>query len=144
MKQLITEITINAPADKVWGILMNTQEYPKWNPFILSVDKEFKAGEKMNILLRQNESKKMNIKPVCIEVNKDKKLSWKGSMGMKGIFDGHHIFELESKDENTTRFIHREEFSGILVNLFWKQLDTHTRDGFEMMNAKLKELAEVH
>jgi hypothetical protein len=40
------------------------------------------------------------------------------------------------------RFVHREEFTGILVPLLWRSLDRDTRRGFEEMNRRLKELAE--
>jgi len=142
MKHLKTEIIINAPAEKVWGILFDTSAYPDWNPFIVSVNKNFKPGEKMNIVLQQPDSKPMTIKPVVLEVIENKKLRWLGHLGFKGLFDGHHIFELEAQSVNKTRFIHREEFSGILVGLLWKQLNTKTRKGFELMNQSLKALSE--
>jgi hypothetical protein len=40
------------------------------------------------------------------------------------------------------RFVHREEFTGVLVPLLWRSLDRGTRRGFEEMNRRLKELAE--
>lgn len=47
----------------------------------------------------------------------------------------------EIKNE-TTRFIQRENFSGILLPMLWKQLNTKTKEGFELMNQKLKERCE--
>lgn len=142
MKQLKTDIIINAPVEKVWGILFDTDGYPDWNPFIVSVNKNFRQGEKMRIVLQQPDSKPMTIKPVVLEVIQHKKLSWLGHLAFKGLFDGHHIFELKANGDNKTQFIQREEFSGLLVGLLWKQLNTRTRKGFELMNQSLKELAE--
>ena len=43
----------------------------------------------------------------------------------------------------TRDHVQREEFRGVLVPFFWKSLDTHTRQGFEAMNAALKQRAEA-
>ena len=40
------------------------------------------------------------------------------------------------------RFVQREIFSGLLVPLFAKDLNTKTKQGFEAMNQALKQLAE--
>ncbi len=33
MKEIHTEIEINAPAGKVWRVLTDFPSYPEWNPF---------------------------------------------------------------------------------------------------------------
>ena len=43
----------------------------------------------------------------------------------------------------TRDHVQREEFRGVLVPFFWKSLDTHARQGFEAMNAALKQRAEA-
>lgn len=54
MKSLETEIIINAPADKVWNILVDFDSYPEWNPFILSFDGEISEGKKFKVTLASN------------------------------------------------------------------------------------------
>ncbi len=44
--------------------------------------------------------------------------------------------------DGTSTFKQEEKFTGILVGLFKKKLDSETKPGFEAMNKKLKELAE--
>src|SRR5208337_3854746 len=34
MKEIHTEIEINAPAEKVWKVLTDFAAYPEWNPFV--------------------------------------------------------------------------------------------------------------
>jgi uncharacterized membrane protein len=34
MKEIHTEIEINAPAEKVWRVLTDFAAYPEWNPFV--------------------------------------------------------------------------------------------------------------
>jgi uncharacterized membrane protein len=37
MKQLHTEIDVEAPAERVWEVLMDFASYPQWNPFIRNI-----------------------------------------------------------------------------------------------------------
>lgn len=68
---------------------------------------------------------------------------WLGHLFVPGLFDGEHIFLLTDMNNTHTRFIQKENFSGLLVPVLWKQLNTKTRKGFELMNEKIKELAEA-
>jgi hypothetical protein len=61
---------------------------------------------------------------------------------MPGIFDGEHIFMIDPVAANRVRFTQREVFTGLLVPLLARGLDTDTRRGFEEMNQALKARAE--
>ncbi|MBC8048165.1 MAG: SRPBCC domain-containing protein [Fimbriimonadaceae bacterium] len=141
-KELRTEILINAPAQKIWDILTDFAGYSKWNPFIKSIEGKLAVGNKINARMEPPGAKGMTFKPKILTLEKNKQFSWLGNLIMPGLFDGEHIFELVDNGNNTTTFIQREKFSGILVPLFKKMLDVNTKQGFEMMNEKLKELAE--
>jgi len=143
MKELRTEITINAPAEKIWNILMDFDKYPEWNPFILSLIGKAKLRERLKVTIQPPDSKPMVFKPKVTMYKRNELFAWLGQLWMTGIFDGHHIFEIKETGDNQCLFIQREEFSGLLVSPFWKSLDTKTRAGFEAMNKKLKELAEA-
>ncbi|WP_116192053.1 SRPBCC domain-containing protein [Paenibacillus taihuensis] len=68
--------------------------------------------------------------------------SWLGKVGVQGIFDGEHIFELKPIDSNHTLFVHREVFTGIMVPFVSRMLDGDTKRGFMEMNVALKERVE--
>ena len=57
---------------------------------------------------------------------------------VKGTFDGTHALRVETTPTGS-RFVQREEFTGILLPLLWRTLNTKTRAGFEAMNEALKE-----
>ncbi|NOQ27931.1 MAG: SRPBCC domain-containing protein [Bacteroidales bacterium] len=143
MKQIFTGIEIDAPIEKVWAVLTNFEEYPKWNPFIKLIDGEVKEGLIFKVTLEPPDSKPMIFKPKCLKFEKNKKFKWLGHLFIPGIFDGEHIFELIEMNKNKTNFIQKENFKGLLVPFLWKQLNTKTRKGFELMNEKLKELSET-
>jgi hypothetical protein len=142
MKEIKTEIIINAASEKVWKVLTNFKAYPDWNPFITSIEGEVFEGSKFKVSVQSLGSKPMRFSPICTSYNENVEFSWLGKIMMKGIFDGKHGFELIPLVEGKTKFIQREEFKGILVPMLWKKLDVNTRWSFEMMNDKLKETIE--
>lgn len=45
MKELCTEIEIQASPERVWQALTNLDKYPEWNPFIHHAVGKAKVGE---------------------------------------------------------------------------------------------------
>lgn len=136
-KEIKTEIQIKTNPEQVWMILTDFEKYPTWNPFIKSAEGSFIVGEKVKI-----NAGGMKFTPKVLVFNKNTELRWKGKFLIRGLFDGEHIFRIIENNDGSVTFRQEEKFSGILVGLFAKKLDTETKSGFEEMNAKLKELAE--
>ena len=143
-KEIKTEILIHATPEKVWSILTNFDNYPNWNPFIKSIIGEVKVGNKITARIEPPEASGMTFKPNILIFETNKELKWLGHLLFAGLFDGEHKFELIDNENGTTTFIQSEKFKGILVPLFKNQLDNNTKKGFEEMNKKLKELAELN
>jgi len=132
-----TSINIRANKKDIWNVLMDFNEYSSWNPFIKSIKGIASIGMTLEITLPT-----MKFKPVVRVKKNEEFFSWQGKLWIKGLFDGHHQFEIKEIDEDNCLFIHREEFSGLLVPILKKQLETDTRQGFEAMNKALKKRAE--
>lgn len=84
----------------------------------------------------------MTFNPKVLVFNANKEFKWLGHLIFPGLFDGEHKFEIIDNGNGTTTFRQSEKFGGILVPLFKKKLDNNTTNGFNLMNQKLKELAE--
>ena len=84
----------------------------------------------------------MELRPTVTRVIPNRELRWLGRLVLPGIFDGEHIFEIEPGSDGKVQFVHRENFRGVLVPLFWKRLNTEIRKGFEDMNVALKARAD--
>ena len=57
MKELRTEIEIQATPDKVWQVLTSLDKYPEWNPFIHHAIGKAKVGEKVDITFRYSRNR---------------------------------------------------------------------------------------
>lgn len=141
-KQLETEIEINAPAERVWKVLTDFHAHPIWNPFIKELRGKPAVGEKLRVFIQPPGGKGMVFKPTVLTADDNRELRWLGKLFISGLFDGEHYFRIESVDEDRVRFIQGEIFSGPLVRLFAKSLDTGTLAGLREMNDALKKRAE--
>jgi hypothetical protein len=141
MKKIETEIIINTDISTVWNVLTDFDNHPNWNPFIKSIQGIKSVGERLTVAIKPPEGNGMTFRPVVLKYEPNKDFRWKGKLGIKGIFDGEHFFILEKLNENQTKFIHGEKFSGILVALMGGALDK-TKEGFQLMNEALKNECE--
>jgi hypothetical protein len=143
MREIRTELEINAPPKRVWAVLTDLARHAEWNPFIRSITGELRHGARLAVRIQPPGRKAMTFKPKVLKVAPNEELRWLGRLLFPGIFDREHIFELRAIDEgDRTLVVQREEFSGILVRPLWRSLDTDTRRGFEAMNRALKERVE--
>lgn len=141
-KQIKTQIIISATPDKVWSVLTDFENHPKWNPFIKSITGEVKVGNQITVSMAPPNGKGMTFKPRVLVFDQNKEFRWIGKLIFKGLFDGEHKFELIDNRNGTTTFIHSENFKGLLVGLFKDQLENNTKKGFELMNESLKKRVE--
>src|SRR5579871_3857692 len=95
MKQLKTQIEINATPLKVWTVLTDFANYKNWNPFISELSGSVAVDNQIKVMLKPEGSKGMQFKPTVTSYEVAKRFSWKGKLWIGGIFDGEHIFELE-------------------------------------------------
>ena len=138
MREISTEIEIAATAGKVWAILTDLNKFADWNPFITEAAGEVKSGSKLTIRIEPPGGKSMTFKPIVTRVAPEREFRWIGRLMIPGLFDGEHIFKIETSDENSVRFMQSEHFRGLLVPLLWRSLEPKTRQGFNEMNAALK------
>lgn len=141
MKELRTEIEIQASPEKVWQILTDLDKWTEWNPFITIATGNPHIGEKVDINVH-SESKEMTLHCTVIKVEQAKELCWKYHVGSPVLFRGEHSFIIEKSRGNQVRFIDREMFNGLFVPLQARDIDTHSRQGFELMDQALKARAE--
>ncbi len=141
MKKLETEIIINARPEQVWAVLTDFARYPSWNPFVRAIDGAQRVGGRLVVRLQPPGSQAMTFQPIVQQWAVYQGFSWKGKLWVKGLFDGEHYFRLVGTPDGQTRFVHGENFSGILIGLLGDMLD-RTKEGFEAMNQALKVAVE--
>lgn len=143
MKELRTEIIIQATAEHVHDILTDVNRYAEWNPFIVSAHGTVEPGQPLNIVIRPPRGKTLPYRVTVIRCIRPREFVWLGHLKVPGVLDGTHIFEIETEGPGRVRLIHREEFRGVLAPFVWGFfLNTRMREGFALLNAQLKKRAE--
>ena len=141
-KKITTQIEIDASVQNVWDILINFEGHSSWNPFIKHISGVASKGKRLKVIVHPEGVKAMTFTPTILKADEPTELRWLGKLLFSALFEGEHSFILEPLENNKTRLIHSESFTGLLVPIFWRMLDTKTRAGFEAMNQALKLEAE--
>ncbi len=138
MRELVTEIHINAPPERVWAVFTANHEWATWNPFIIKSEGSFAVGQKVTNTMQMVGQKPMTFSPRVLAFEPGRELRWLGRLLMPGIFDGEHYFKLEATSGGT-RFIQGEKFSGLLAGML--NLGD-ARTSFTQLNEALKKRVE--
>lgn len=140
MRSIDTTVTIGATPDRVWEVLTDLESYSEWNSFITSAGGSVAVDEDLDLEMGLN-GRTMRISPVVQEAEIAASFEWLGKIGVRGLFDGRHRFELSANSGGTV-LTHSERFTGVLAPLVFKMIEEQTREGFDAMNRDLKARAE--
>jgi len=141
-EQIEVQITINVPVEVIWKVLSDFKSYPQWSPTIAEFYGEPQVGKRTKVLLTQPGGTGIKMNPIFLKIAENKELRWKGSLFVKGLFDGEHYFLIKRISQNQSQLIQGECFSGLLIPFFKKMIHGNTKKGFELFNKALKERVE--
>jgi S-(hydroxymethyl)glutathione synthase len=155
MPSIKTEIEINAPAHIVWNILDDTNYYHEWNSTVLSMVGKTTLGQKLALKFSPAD-KVLNIHVRISRLVALREFRWGGKLPErifqpnffeKRVFPlllvGDHALIVEPKGEDRCRFIHTEDFGGLISTLLWKKIGPENSKAYNKMNAELKARAEA-
>ncbi len=142
MKELSSDIEIQAPAERVWPILTDLARFPEWNPFMRRAAGLVQPGARLEVFIQPSGARGVTFRPTVLKAEPNRELRWLGHLLISGLFDGEHILTLEPLAPDRCRFRQREIFTGLLVPLLARSLDRDTLRGFNEMNQALKARAE--
>ena len=141
--EIRTSIEIDASPVVVWGVLTDTAAYPEWNGFIVEWTGDLALHERQNVLLQPAGGKPQRFRPRIVAFDAGRELVWLGRLGIPGLLDGRHRFEVEPLADGRTLLRHEETLTGALVPALRRLLTETTPTGFERMNRELAARAEA-
>ena len=134
-----TEVIIHANSDSIWKILINTADYPNWNPYIYQVTGIVKKGKMVSFRMK-GKSKDRAFSAKILELDSGKRFAWGG--GLLFFLKAKHYFILVPIDESTTTLIQGEYWKGFFGKSLGKNVYKDACENFVSMNIKLKQLVE--
>ena len=140
MKTIATERTVDASPGTVWAVLTDLAAYPDWNPHVTTADVALHEGGEGRITVRPTGGSERKFDVTVTDFVPERELAWVATVGSRWLFRGRHAFELEPLDDGRTRFVNREDLSGLLPRLLVRG---DAREGYEAMNDALAARAEA-
>ncbi len=135
------DIFIDRPPADVWHVISNSTAYSDWNPFITRVDGDFRAGETIRIVLGRGPDS-MVFRPTVLAARPQHEVCWRGSVWIRGVFDGTHCIHLTAATGGT-QLEQTESFSGLFVGRLTKDVIEETQRNFQAMNVAVKRRVET-
>lgn len=129
---------INAPVDRVWGLLTDTSSYRAWNGAVVSIDGTIAPGNTISLVSIVNPKRTFRLR--ITEMSEPNRLVWSDGMPL-GLFKGERTYLIEPR-EGVTHFEMTEAFSGPLAGLFTKAIPDLT-ESFNQFADSLKTAAEA-
>ncbi|GAB2928285.1 MULTISPECIES: SRPBCC domain-containing protein [Streptomyces] len=141
MRRISSAVHIRSSVDRVWSVLTDFERFHEWNPFLVEAAGRAEPGARLTLRFRlPGSGREMVFRPTVLESEPGRLLRWRGRLGVPGVFDGVHSFELIPRDGGT-HVVQTERFSGLLVP-FTDSIITPSEQGFRHLTDALRTRVE--
>ena len=130
-------INIQAKPSRIWSLLTNAGDFPRWNSMVKNIEGKIALGEKIKVQVPYAPGRTFNLK--VSKFVPDKEMVWND--GMAPMFTGVRTYTLTPKPDGSTNFAMVEVFSGIMLPMIAGSLPDFG-PSFETYVADLKREAE--
>ncbi len=131
-------IDIDAPPQRVWDVLVNTDAWPTWDPSCERIEGDVVLGGKVKAFTKLAPGRAFPVK--VAELDAPRRMTWQGGMPL-GLFRGVRTFDVEPRGDGV-RFTLREQFSGPMLALIKGSLPD-MNEPFREFCVGLKQTAEA-
>jgi len=131
-------INIKASPDKVWALMTNVSDFPRWNSTIKSMDGKIGMGESVKLVATIAPTRSFNLK--VIEFVPKKRMVWTDEK-TNPMFRGVRTYTLTPKADGSTDFTMSEVYTGLMLPMIAGSLPDF-RPTFEQYLSDLKQEAE--
>jgi hypothetical protein len=106
------EVNIQARAERIWSLLTDTENVPRWNSTVTRIEGEIREGERLTLHVPGTDR---TFTPMVSGVVPNERMTWTG--GFAPVFKGVRTFELKPRGDGSTDFAMAEHFSGLMLPL---------------------------
>ena len=143
LMEIESEIEIAAPADKVWAVITDIENWSEFNSAISASTGIAEKGSVHSVTMRGEEpgSAGPQYAPEIIVFDEGKSYRWRAVMGAGIIFTNDKVFELIPTDTGTL-LKHNEVFNGMMLPLMKGFMQQGVPPILEEMNQAFKSETE--
>ena len=136
-KEYSVALSIAAPAQSVWDLLVDAPGYKTWNASVVRIDGPIELGRTIKLVSAVNPGRTFVLKVTAMDP--PRRLVWTGGMPL-GLFTGTRTFVIESAGAGC-RFSMSEVYTGLMSGLIFKSIP-NLNDSFKQLADSLKIAAE--
>jgi uncharacterized protein YndB with AHSA1/START domain len=144
-------VTIEAPPEVVWGVMLDLDRYPDWNPFVVQVDgpagRPAAVGDELVLHVRWASGRGVTtheritrLEPPGAGGRATLEYDFGGPLATLGLVRGRRLQEIDEGPAGSTRYRTAERLHGLLAVA---APIGRVQDGFERHAAALKARAEA-
>jgi len=130
------EVNIRAKPERVWNLLIDAKDFPRWNSTVTAIEGQIREGEQLRLHVPGTGR---TFTPTVSGIVPCQRMTWTG--GFAPLFRGVRTFELKARADGSTDFFMEERFSGLALPLAKNSLPDF-RPIFERYANDLKQEAE--
>ena len=130
-------IRVAASPERVWALLTDARDFPRWNSTVTSIDGDISDGNKLKLRVPISPR---TFTPKVSDFHPPRRMVW--SDGMAPMFRGVRTFEVKAHDDGTSEFTMVEVMSGLMLPMVRRSLPDFG-PVFETYAADLKREAET-
>lgn len=135
-------ITINAPVELVWQVIVDFENYGEWNEFCPSIKGELKMGEPLEMQVDLGSGLQAQVESItCIEPGR--KIVWSMENKPEDPIHADRAQILTPVDAHSCTYISVDEFGGEMCGPMIDAMGKAVEDGFNLCARNLKARAEV-
>jgi uncharacterized protein YndB with AHSA1/START domain len=135
------EVIINAPAEIVWGVILDFENYGLWNPFCPSMKGEAVIGSPLEMQVDLGNGLQPQVEYVT-KIEPFHTIVWSMENKPGDPIHADRVQRIVVIDETSCRYWSSDEFSGEFVGPMIEQLGEQVEKGFNDCAAGLKARAE--
>ena len=130
--------SIAAPPEVVWRLLTDSESYADWNPAVVSLEGDIRAGNTIDLVSIVNPKRTFSLS--VTQFDAPARMVWSDGMPL-GLFRGDRTYTIVPTEDGCT-FTMTEEYSGVLAGLITRAIPDMS-DSFEQFANGLKTAAEA-
>ncbi len=109
------KVLLNAPLEKVWPMLIDVENYPRWNPFTSRVETTFVIGEPAILYVTMNGQHQRVQHEVITIFEPSHAFAWASILGAPFILKAKRWQIVEAVDDRRPQYETDETFDGLFT-----------------------------
>jgi hypothetical protein len=142
MLNLHTEITLDAPLDRVRELLADTSLYPQWHPLFPQVSGEMRVGATIVVTVALPGIKPFSVPATIREATAGLRLCWRYAYRLPGLFSWTYRYEVAELERGRVKFVQDSTYAGLLAPLYHFGMKKQLRQGILELNKAVQRWGE--